>query len=120
MATNIDSYQLMTLIFGAAIIVTAIVRYNDPSLENHLQQFITALALSLGFLFAGYAVILTSNGNSKALNMYKWFIVIVTILAWLLVVWTGISPGSGWKRVQDDVALPLAQGSLFALPVALI
>jgi hypothetical protein len=120
MAANIDAYQLMTLLFGAAIIVTAIVNYNNPSLEGHIQQFIQTLSSGLGFFFAGYALILTGVRDKKAANMYKWIIIILTLAAWIDVVWTGLAPGSGWYNIQQDVAIPLAQGSLVALPIALI
>jgi hypothetical protein len=120
MAANIDAYQLMTLLFGAAIIVTAIVNYNNPTLEGHIQQFIQALSLGLGFFFAGYALILTGVREKKTANMYKWIIIVITLAAWIDVVWTGISQTSGWYNIQQEVALPLAQGSLIALPIALI
>ena len=119
MASNIDAYQLMTLLFGASIIVTIIVQYNNPSLEQHLNQFLATLAAGLGFFFAGYALILTGVRDRKAANMYKWFIVVITLAAWIDVVWTGIN-SAGWQRVQQNVAQPLAQGSLVALPLALI
>jgi hypothetical protein len=119
MAANIDAYQLMTLLFGASIIVTAIVEYNNPTLEEHLDKFLTALASALGFFFAGYAIILTGVRDKKTANMYKWFIVILALAAWIDVIWTGISPG-GWANIQQNVALPLAQGALVAVPIALI
>jgi hypothetical protein len=115
MAT-IDPYQVLTLIFGALIILTVIVEYNSTTLEQHLQQFLDMIAGGLGFLFAVYALTAARADNSKASGMYRNFVYLVAILAIVLVCWTGTS--ANWSNVQNNVAVPLAEGSLFALPIA--
>lgn len=116
MAT-VNTYQLMTLIFGVAVIITAIVQYNNPTINNNLDQILDTIAAGLGFLFAAYAVLLSSDPNARSSRMYKWFIILVALAAWVLVAWTNTN--TEWGRVQTNVAVPLATGSLFALPIAL-
>jgi len=114
---NINAQQWVTLVFGVSVIVTGIVWYNNPAMNQSLSNFLDALGLSLGFLFAALAILASNDTNPRSANMYKWFILLVALAAWIIVIIS--TSATGWQNVQDHVAQPIAYGSALAVPLAL-
>ena len=120
------SFQILTIFFAGIVITTTILQYNNWTGQLNFSQFFEALAQSLGFLLAVYVYLVAvgkreiiANVGARAGNMqvnfYKLFALVLILLAWILVFVS--NPTASWNRVQDNVAKPIANGSLFALPL---
>ena len=123
--SSLDKFQILTLLFGAAVIVSLLVEYNQTVLNAHLTAGLKTLEYALPYLFAAYALIVSGAPNGEA-RMYKNVILGTVALTWFGVLWKQLDvqnmsygSGGGWSQVNDNVTLPLALGGLFALPVAL-
>lgn len=116
-----DKLQLLTLIFGAVVILDVVTAYNASAPDQRLLQLLEVLQQGIFVFFAGYAVVVTASASASQYNMYKWFIILLALAAWLFVlINTDASTSSGWGAVRQQVANPLAVGSLMALPVVLV
>lgn len=118
---DFDKLQLLTLVFGAVVILDVITIYNQSSPDQHVMQVLEALQQGVGLFFAGYSIVAVAAASGRQYNMYKYFILLLALAAWLFVlINTDANTTSGWGAVRQYVALPLAQGSLVALPVVLV
>ena len=116
-----DKLQLLTLVFGAVVILDLITIYNNSTPNAHVDQLLTALQEGLGLFFAGYAVVAVAAASGRQYNMYKWFIILLSLAAWLFVlINTDPQTTSGWGAVRLYVANEIAKGSLVALPLVLV
>lgn len=143
---GLDAAQFLTLFFAVALIIPiwATYRYdiydtnasaNPPSPfvqpDARFAAFIQAWNVSLGYFFAGYALVTQMVSTEKRTKeMYKWIVVLVSIVAWAFVIARPIGGGNTFSpyaagniqldSVAKNVFGNLAAGSLFALPVALL
>lgn len=118
--SSIDGTQIFTLLFGAAVIVLTILRYNNNNASAALQRVLDQTAAGLGFAFAAYAIAAGKANKGTERNMCKYFVLAVAAYAWILLSVTITDTATGWYRVQQNIAKPLFEGSLFAVPIALM
>lgn len=123
--SSLDKFQILTLAFGAAVIVSVLVEYNETEFNARLTSGIKTLEYGLPFLFVAYALIVSGAPNSEA-RIYKNLILGIVAVAWFTVFYKKLDVQNmsygvdgGWTQVNENVTLPLALGGLFALPVAL-
>ena len=119
-----DPFQILTLFFGIAVLVSVVTDYNNyTNSEDHTQQIIQTVKSSLAFFFAAYAL-LTSETRGKQAEMYKNLILGLSIFAWVVVVANPAgayaSPLTSWQQVAQNSAAALAQGSFVALPIVFL
>jgi hypothetical protein len=114
-----DMYQILTMVFGLAVILSVVTDYNGyTNDENHIQRLIEVIKSSLPYFFASYAL-LCSEAKGKQSQMYKNLILGVAIFAWIVVITNPVGSGTNWQRVSQNSALYLAQGSFIALPLVI-
>jgi uncharacterized membrane protein len=126
--SSLDKYQILTLAFGATVVILSLAAYNDSELNDNLSAARAFMTVGLPYLFAAYALCSVSARKEDEQRMYKNIILGITIVSWFLAVWKKLTPFGGlgsppenaWDRVQEAVVSPLAVGAFFALPVALI
>lgn len=118
--SSLDKYQLVTLSFGAIIVVTVFLEYNnkvDPLTNIKTRNFIRLVEQSLGFLFAAYALLVSTMEEKTGKN------VVLAISAISLIVYAfkplPVTGTSGWTKVNEEITPYLAQGAFFALPLAI-
>jgi len=138
--SSLDSYQLLTLIFGVVVIGKVVTDYNKKAddLTPKLANFYNIITLGLPFLFAGYAFLI-SGATGESAYTYKMLVIGLSLASILLFITSGngeaVTPASGasggelwvggpgaafatpWKSVAGRTGLPLALGALFALPL---
>ena len=129
MAGNLDSYQLLTLIFGGTIILATLLEYNNTDYNENFKALMRVAEGVLAVFFAAYALI-SSSARGREASMYKNLILVLGIGALIIVVAQKTtaadcqaqlaSPAGGWDQVNALVTYRLAQGALFALPVAFL
>ena len=115
---------MLTLAFGAGVIISVFVEYNESDLNENLMAGIKGFEMGLPFLLSAYALIVSAAPNAEA-RMYKNLILLTVGISWFFVIYKKLSfSGSGntdgkWEQVNANVTYNLALGGLFALPVAL-
>lgn len=135
--SSLDSYQLLTLIFGVVVIGKVVTDYNKKAdgLTPKLANFYNVVTLGLPFLFACYAFLISGATGDSAYT-YKMLVIGLSLASFILFIasgngdtvgvdsagsmWIGGPSGSfttAWKSVAGRTGLPLAIGSLFALPL---
>jgi len=110
-----SSAQSVTLFLGAVVIVTSVLRYNDTSYDVRLQYLAQAFEIALVGLVIAYTLLIAGNTGRDA-EMHKYFLVLLCLGSWGLYVFQD-SLNAGWNRVQNNVAYPIIQASMFSLPM---
>jgi hypothetical protein len=105
----------MTLILGGTVIVTAVLQYNDTEYDQRLEYVVAGIQRGLGFLLAAYTLLIAGSTGPDA-EMHKYFLVLLCLTSWGLVAFRD-STNTAWERVTTSVAIPIFEGSLFALPM---
>ena len=126
----VDKMLMLTFLLGAIVIVCTILAYQNTGAPMQVRCLLDILQSGLGFYFVAYSVLAVSTDTN--LQMYRYFILFMSLLSWLIWILLGklsveatsaVIPGpienatlGGWDAVADKVARPLALGSMFALP----
>jgi hypothetical protein len=122
---SLDPIQMLTFFTGAVVILCTVFTFKSPEADMRVKTLIDILQSGLGFWLVAYTSLVVHDGGRRKDTMYKYLIVLVSVAAWLLWIFNGeVTPeGShvestrgGWKDVAEQVARPLALGSMFALP----
>lgn len=87
-------------------------------MSNTWQQLVDTLSASLGFFFVAFTWFASTDRNVRSAKMAKWFVILLSIAAWVIVGLNNASISAGWQNVQTEVATPLAVASPFALGLA--
>lgn len=122
---GLDSIQMLTFFTGAVVILCTVFTFKSPTADMRVRTLIDILQSGLGFWLVAYTSLVVHDGGSRKDNMYKYLIVLLSVTAWILWIFNGEigadnaaveSATGGWKDVAEQVARPLALGSMFALP----
>lgn len=122
--SSLDKFQMLTLAFGAGVIISVFVEYNESDLNENLMSGIKAFERGLPFLLSAYALIVSAAPNAEA-RMYKNLILLTVGISWFFVIYKKLAFSASentdgkWEQVNANVTYNLALGGLFALPVAL-
>jgi len=125
MSANLDKFQILTLAFGAAIVASVVIDYNNSTADMG-DSTSTAYEILQGgfpFLLAAYALIVSGAPNGDA-RMYKNFIIAIIAVSWFFVIKdkAGVTDPvstAGWNKVLQETGYQLAVGGFFALPIVL-
>jgi len=129
--SSLDVYLTMTFILGGFVILATVLQYNNTDYDAKLKALINTVTGGLGFLLVVYTSLMGGAVGANR-SMYRNLILLLSIGSLALVLLqgnniavgagtlTGIDGGAsdgGWAQVAQTVAVPLAQGALFALPM---
>jgi len=130
--SSLDVYLTMTFILGGFVILATVLQYNNTDYDAKLKALINTVTGGLGFLLVVYTSLMGGAVGANR-SMYRNLILLLSIGSLALVLLQGgnIAVGAGtlsgitdsaadaggWAQVAQAVAVPLAQGALFALPM---
>jgi hypothetical protein len=126
--SSLDVYLTMTFILGGFVILATVLQYNNTDYDAKLKALINTVTGGLGFLLVVYTSLMGGAVGPNR-SMYRNLILLLSAGSLVLVTLQGsnITVGEGtsgegasdggWAQVAQAVAVPLAQGALFALPM---
>jgi hypothetical protein len=135
--SSLDSYQLLTLIFGVVVVAKVVADYNFSydKYTGKTANLYSIVTVGLPFLFAGYATLI-AGATGESASTYKMLVIVLSIGSILLFIGAGSGAATGadaalqdeagntsaffqtpWQSVAAKTAFPLAQGALLALPM---
>ena len=134
---GLDKLQVLTFLMGVIVVTAAILAWTNPTIDqNAWHRLIDLLQTGLAFYFVAYSIavnIETTGKGRSTRGMYTAFLVLTSLASWLIWIISGTgvvgiagtgteflpldsTTDNGWNRVANQVARPLALGSLFVLP----
>jgi len=109
--------QSITLIFVGLVVLTTILEFNDTTYDAGVKRVVRGIEAGLGYFFVAYVILIGSHGKGREMEMYKYFIVLLSVASWVLLFLRNPEGTGDLDRVTAQVAQPIFEGSLFALPI---